>query len=188
MGAGSPSRRGYVIAVVIAVIGVVIGVSGLLRGLSQLSDRVEAFQRVDVPGTDTLSFSGPGDFTVYYEATSLGLAEGETVSLPAVDISLESEGDKASVELAKYSGNLTYTVGGYEGVAVATFHIDRPGTYKMTAKAALAPGIGQLAVGKGLGSSFARALLPGLILLLALLTAIILTVVTAVRRHRARGQ
>jgi len=179
------SRRGYAVAGIIALLGLVIGLAGLVRGFGALSDRVDAFQRVDVPGTGEVQFTEAGDFTLYYEAAGVS-ADDASTAVPSVQIGIVSaQGDKP-VSLDKYGGSATYSFGGHEGRAVATFHIADPGTYVVASAADIEPGSAQLAVGGGLGAGFAQIILPALVLVLALLAAVVLAIVTAVRRHRAR--
>lgn len=178
-----PSRRGYLIAAVIAVVGLVFGGGAVLRGFARLTDTVDAFQRVDVPGGGALSFDTAGDFTIYYETAGGARA---TAALPPVQLGLEAREGGEAVTLSEYAGSLTYGVGERQGEAVATFHVDAPGAYVLTTDAPLAPGIARMAVGRGIGGQFAQSLVGGLALALALVVAVILAGVTAVRRRRAR--
>lgn len=174
-----PSRRGYLIAAIVAVLGLIIGVGGLVRGMGQLSDDVDAFDRVDLPGSGTVRFATAGHYTLYYEATG-------ATEVPPFRVVLQAPSGEP-VQLTEYRGSFDYSTGDHEGTAVATFHIDTPGPYDLASEASIPPGIGQLAVGKGLGGNLAQTLVPGLVLFLALITAATLAVVTAVRRRRARG-
>ena len=181
-----PSRRGYAIASLIAVLGLMIGVSGLVRGFGELSDRVDSFQRVEVPGNGRFEFAKAGDFTVYYETSGTGGGEVVTVSLPPVRVTLVPEPGGAPIPIQEYGGSFDYSVGGHYGTALATFRIDTPGTYVLTAEAEIPPGAAQLAIGKGLGGTLARTIIPGIFLGVALIAAAIVAVVTAIRRRRAR--
>lgn len=184
--ASAPSKRGYVIAAILAVLGLTFGGGGLLVGLNQVSDKVDGFQRIDVPGSGAVRFTAPGEFTVYYEATGTTADGGVNVSLPPVQILLTGGEGGEPVRLSEYEGSLNYDVGGHEGFAVATFRIDTPGTYVLAGDATIAPGIAQLAVGHGLGGDLVQTILPGLVLFLAFLAAAIVAIVTFVRRRRAR--
>jgi hypothetical protein len=175
-----PSRRGYVIAAVIAAVGLVFGLGGLARGISDLSAEVDAFDRVDVPGQGAIRFETPGNYTLYYESAVANV-------VPPFRAVLEGP-DGEPVELTAYEGSFDYTVGGHNGTAVATFRIETPGTYDLHAMGSVPAGSGQLAVGKGLGGHLARTLVPGLILFVAMVAAAVLAIVTAVRRRRSRRQ
>lgn len=180
-----PSRRGYFVAGLIAAIGLLLGALGLVRGFGALSDRVDGFERVDVPGQAGLTFDTTGDFTLYYEASGTsGAASNDT--LPAVEVLLEPAGGGDPVPIEEYGGSVTYSVGGHEGRAVGTFHIDAPGDYTLSSDASLNPGFAQLAVGTSLRGPLAQVFLSGLILFVAFAAAVVVSVVTAVRRRRAR--
>ncbi|MDQ4069767.1 MAG: hypothetical protein M3203_09920 [Actinomycetota bacterium] len=182
-----PSRRGYVVAAVLALVGLVVGVGGLVRGFTQLSDTVDRFPRMDVPGSARFDFAAPGDFTLYYE--SAGAADGVvTVSLPPVQVALTAEQGGQVVSLEEYEGSFDYSVGGRDGTALATFRIDTPGTYVLTADAPVPPGAARLAIGKGLGGALAQTVVPGLFLAGALIAAAVVAIATAVRRRRAANR
>lgn len=174
----APTRRGYAIAAVLAVVGLVIGLGGLLGGIGDLSAEVDAFQRVDVPGRGTVRFSSAGDYTLYYE-TVLGGGR------PAFRTVLEGP-DGELVQMTEYTGSFDYSVGGHDGSAIATFSIETPGTYELHAMASAPAGSGRLAVGKGLGGHLAKTLAPALVGFLTLMTAAALAIVTAARRRTAR--
>lgn len=181
-----PSRRGYLVASLIAVAALLIGGIGIIRSFGVVSDRVGAFHRVDVPGSEVLDFYEAGDYTLYYEAAGITGDAEATAALPPVRVLLEPADGGQPVTLEEYGGSLTYSAGGHDGRALATFHIDRPGSYKLSSDAEIMAGQAQLAVGEGLGSPLARVFLWGAVLLVAFLAALVLSVVTAVRRSRAR--
>ena len=88
--------------------------------------------------------------------------------------------------MTAYSGSFEYSVGGYDGSAIATFSIEAPGSYELRSESQSSLGTtGQLAVGKGLGGHLARTLVPALFLFTAFVAAVIVAVVTGVRRRRA---
>ncbi|MFN2505853.1 MAG: hypothetical protein ABR540_16765 [Acidimicrobiales bacterium] len=180
-----PSRRGYFVAGLIAVIGLLLGGIGLVRGFGALSDRVDEFERVEVPGAAGLTFDTAGDFTLYFEAPGTSDATSND-ALPAVQVLLEPAGGGDPVPIKAYGGSVTYTVGGHEGRAVGTFHIDAPGDYKLSSDASISPGFAQIAVGTSLRGPLAQLFLSGLILFVAFAAAVVVSVVTAVRRRRAR--
>ena len=179
-----PSRAGYAIAAVIAVVGAVIAIVGVVNSFRTFADRVDAFQRVNAPGTGQVTFAEAGDFTLYYEAPGVS---GDGGVVPAMDIVLVAAPAGPPVQLSRYGGRFTYTVSGHEGTAIATFHIGSPGRYVLTSTADSARLFGQLAVGKSLGSALAGLLVPILLAFAAFGTAAVLAIVTAVKRSRRRS-
>ena len=149
-----------------------------------MSDRVETFQRVEVPGTSEVSFDKAGDFTLYFEAFGVSGDEGAS-AVPSMEIGLEPAQGDTPVTLERYSGTATYKLSGHEGRALATFHVE-PGTYLLTSTADAEPGSVQLAVGGGLGAGLVQLIVPGIILVIALIGAVVLAIVTAIRRSRSR--
>ena len=173
----TPSRRGYLVAALTAVFGLVFGVGGLILGVNQLSSEVDGFDRVSMPGQGSVTFEAPGDYTLYYES----LGGGQVQPFQALLASPSGE----RVPMTAYEGSFDYSVGKYDGTAVATFHIDKAGTYDLRSESLAPVGSGQLAVGKGLGGHLASTLIPGLILFVAFVTATVVASVTAVRRRRS---
>lgn len=181
-----PSRAGYVVAAAIALLGVIVGVAGIVVGFRSLSDQVDAFQRVSVPGSGTVTFGAAGDLTIYYEARGASQSDGGT-PVPPLQIRMVRQPGGDPLPIQDYGGSVNYSVGGHEGTAVATVRVDRPGTYELTGAANLPAGTARLAVGKSLGGVLARTLLPMLVIFVALGGAAVLAIVTAVRRRRARA-
>lgn len=142
--------------------------TGIVLGVNALSDRVNGFQRVNVPGTGVVTFDDGGDYTMYYE-TAGGLGDyaiyfdvvgvtGDSSVTPTLTVNLEPAPDNSTAQkpsLDPYAGSFTYSVGDHNGLAIATFDIDEPGSYALTSTGSLESGTGRLAVGKGSGARLA---------------------------------
>lgn len=159
---GAPKRRswiGYVAGGVIFAAAATIAILVAVFGFKGMVDRVDELQRA--PATEAgaaVTLTEPGGYTVYYEAPGVNDAPGR---LPGVAV--QPLDGAAPVTVRDYSSDFTYDFGGHEGVAVATFRLDRPGRYRLRASGGA--GGGELAVGRaigdGLGRAFARAVVIG---------------------------
>jgi hypothetical protein len=180
------SRGGYVLAAVLFVLSVAIGVGGVVAAAQALSDRVDGFQRVGVPGSAQVHLDRAGSYTFYYEAVGLGNEEETGVSLPPVQLSLKAVDGGAPVAVDRYRGSFNYSIGGYEGFAVATARIDRPGTYHLRTEATIEPGIADVAIGRSLARGLAGTLVAAFAAFGTFVAAVVIAIVTAVRRRDAR--
>lgn len=181
-----PARRppvGYWIAAALFVLAVACGVLAGV-GFASLGRQIDSFQRVQVPGQTTVTFSKPGGYLIFFEGPGFGglSATGK------VPLSILSDASGQQVSIAPLSGTQeTYTLGGRSGQAVASFTITTPGRYVVHAGAPSNPAPSDIAFGHGIGSTLTVAILGFVFGLLALLAAIAVTIVTAVlRRRRAR--
>ncbi len=183
---GPPARRrrvGYWIAAALFVLAVALGVLAGV-GFSSLVRQVDSFQRVQVPGQATVTFSKPGGYLVYLE----GPGFGGLSSTGQVPLSMHSDASGRQVSLGSLSGvQETYTLGSHSGQAVASFTITAPGRYVVNAGTPSDPAPTDIAFGHGIGSALALAIV-GLVLgILALVAAVIVGIITAVVRSR-RGR
>src|SRR5688572_24740537 len=97
-----PSGWWYVFAGLLGVGGVVLAFVVGIGAASTYSDTIDDFQRVDVPGSDTVRLEA-GDYTVYHEYFG---ADDEFGSSPNVDVSITGP-DGDSVPLDGYTGSFT---------------------------------------------------------------------------------
>ena len=165
-----------VLSAVIAIVWFVVGLVGLIN-------RIDDFQRVDVPGTATVFFSDPGGYTLYDESPGAGL---QGAFLSPLTVSLVPAVGGEPVAFDAYDGELTYSFGDHSGRAVATFEIDAPGPYELTADSSVF-GAGPVAVGRGIGGRLALAIaVPFIIGGLGVSAGAAVALVTGVRRSRAK--
>jgi hypothetical protein len=157
---------------------------GLFLELLTLTRDVQQFQRVPIPGQAEVSFTAPGSYTLYFEAP--GPAEDLTGGSFNVSLrSVNASGGKA-VPIRPNDGVETYNIAGHSGRAVATFRIDTPGRFLLSADN-LQPQVDQANVAVGRGTDESPVLLrttPAV--LVVSLGGVVLAAVVAVRRNRPR--
>jgi hypothetical protein len=173
-----PSIAGYVIAVVVAVGGIALGIVLIISGIRSYIDKVEGFERVDVPGSAEVSLGDAGGYSLYFERPGLDNDD----PLPRISVSVTAP-DGSAVDLDRYSSDVSYSVSGFDGRGAFTFHADEPGAYRVRTDGAG----GEVAVGRGIGARFAGAVVAGVgTLLLAPVLAGVLALLTFLRRSRAK--
>jgi len=174
----------YWVAGAAAVAAVVwFGLSFFL-GIRSIVRQVEGFQRVPIPGQAEVSFDEPGGYTLYYEGP--GVSDDQP-TVPRLNVKLAPVGGGELIPIRHYGTPITYDFVGHSGRAVGSFRIEAPGRFVVQTQAEPFEGQANVSVGPGIGRVIVRPLIPafagGLILLLA---GVVLAVVVAVRRGRAR--
>jgi hypothetical protein len=173
------SRAGYRIGGGLVVVGVLGAVLWLVGSLIGIDNDVDDFQRVPVPGEATVQLEAR-KYVVYYESST---AE-EVVSPFRIAIANARTGAPLAIE--SYDASLTYSMFGHEGSAQATVSPAHAGAY------AVRTGDGQtsgasVAFGRSLAWPILRAILGTFAIGVLLVgSGVVLIVVTAVRRSRAR--
>jgi hypothetical protein len=177
-----PSRAWYWVSAAFLVGAVALIVLAVVSGVSMIS-MVNGFQRVKVPGQAEVTFAEPGGYTLYFEGPGIS----DAADTPTVHIDLEATSPGPPPSMNDYVGDVTYSLSGHEGRAVATIQIPQPGTYLLSAGEPTGPGVTDVAVGRGATRSIVNVVVFGLIAFLLLLPAgLAIGIVTAVRRRRAR--
>lgn len=151
----------------------------------QLSDDVDALQRVSVPGEGTIDLDSPGEFRLYVEGTGssapLGTLDRSAVTIESV------EPDSTPLDLRSVPLDENYDFGGPAGRSAFAFTVDDPGEYLVTVTDA-PPDVSNVAVGPRLdllgaiGSVFVAIFVPIGVGGLFVLAGGIVLIVTAVRR------
>ena len=153
---GTPKRRWWPGSAVGGVIFLAAATAAILiaiYGFKGMIGRVDELQRVPASEAGAaVTLTEPGGYTIYYEAPGVNESPGR---LPSVAV--QPVDGAAPVEVRDYSSEFTYDFGGHEGVAVATFRLERPGRYRLRASGGGAGG-GELAVGRAIGDGVGRAL------------------------------
>jgi hypothetical protein len=176
---GGPSKAWYWVAGVVGVLAVGVGAFLMVAAFVGYFDRIDDFQRVEVPGGGEVAFEDPGGYTVYFEAP--GAADREA---PRINVSMTSRDGGEPVELRDYTSTVTYTTGEREGTAFQSFRIDEPGVYTVTARG---EAVGELAFGRGLGLGPIRRMLAGVVVAgTGVLAAAGLVLYVALKRIGAR--
>lgn len=181
-----PSAAGYWIAGVVIAIGAVVAVVWFIAGISDLFGAVDDYPRFRVPG----SISAPldaGDYKVFAEYP--GASNGIDGVFRVGDVTVVDE-NGSQIRVSSSITEQTYSWNGHEGRSIAEFTAPRTGDYTISAaEPASRSGLSNVtvAVGKGIEASSVLSLIAAAGLGgLSLLIGIVLIVVTAVRRGRAR--
>lgn len=180
--AGKPvGAGGYWLGSVLMVIGVVVAIVVFVVGVSRAVDAFAFPDVVDAAGE--VWIDDPGGKVIFVVGPEP--AGGSFVAVPGLSVT-DPDGD--SVRTAHYDGSRSttevdeWTGTTREAIAVATFHADQPGRYRLTAMN-IAPG-STLGVGEGFDGNFALLTLGVIGGGLAVLVGLVVVIMTAVRRHR----
>jgi hypothetical protein len=179
-----PSFVWYGVAAVIAVATVIVGVAVIVGGIVRYDQRIDDFQRVDVPGSGKLTFTDVGGYTAYFETPY----DCTSTCAPELAIDIEPVDSSAVVRVGDYDGSFTYDDGDRHGEAVATLHIPEPGRYRIDVADVSESGVrGRLAVGRSVGRLIVEGVLGGTaIMALGVLLAGGLVLLVGVRRVAAK--
>lgn len=165
-----PSARWYFIVIVIGFAISVIGPVVIVTSAIKFVDKIDDFQRVDVPGTGTVLLEA-GSYTVYAEGSGTGRV---TIRQP----------NEQLVELRPYSGEISYDVSNHDGRALFSFRAGVTGRYFI---ATTGPAGAVIAIGPGLGSGLVAGILAGIGLILAgIAFAVVGSIVVGAKRRRSR--
>ena len=173
------SRAGYWIGGGLVVAGLLGAVLWFVSALAGIDNDVDDFQRVPVPGEATVQLEAR-KYVVYYES----LTAEEVV--PPFKIAIADARTGTPVAIEPYGTSLTYSVSGHEGSAQATVTPAHAGAYAVRTDDGETSGA-SVALGRSLAWPILRGIL-GTFAIGGLLagSGVILLVVTAVRRSRAR--
>jgi len=183
-----PSRWYYGLAVLVLCAGVGIFVFLLIKGLSEITDKLT---QMEAPGTAEMTFSEAGKYTIFYERRSVinGKVYDTGDKLSGLWCTVVSKETGEPVQLTQSSVNTRYTFGDRSGVSVLDFNIEKPGVYEVSAKYPDNPN-GQkvaLAVGTGVTGKIVGTALGGVAVMLgSFALAILIGVLTFVKRRRAK--
>jgi hypothetical protein len=192
VGAGEvrPSVWWFVVAGGLALAGVVGAIVLWVTGVMRLTDRVDDFTRIDVPGSGEVSIDDPGGYSIYHEYFGAG-ADGyddddfgdNFEPTPGVTV---TDPSGAEVRLRPYTTSVTYDFGGHEGEGVFTFDAEQAGTYEVTTTGDSISS-STIAVGPGIGRGLVSSIVGGFVVgAIGVIGGIVLAIVTGVRRGRSR--
>lgn len=172
-------RRGYGLAVMVAIIGALAAAVWAVTGYLDQIQRPDQFARTEIPGTAAVAITQAGLHVVYVE--SAGPAD-----LTAADLTVIGPSG-APVEARPYTLDLRYDVPGTPGqvgTAVAAFTADRTGTYQVGTQV-IATDQQTLAVGDDLAPEVLRTVaVPSTIGIAVVLAGLGLALVTWIRDER----
>ena len=169
-------RGGYVVAALIGVVGLALAVAWGATAYASMQGQIDDLARTGIPGRVTVDVATPGGRVVYYE----GVGE---MPLVALDVRVLGP-DGEAVHVGTYGADLRYDApGGLIGHAVGTFDATSAGSYVVVSGGS-APLGATLAVGRSIPASTFVAIIGAVLLALASIgTAVVVTIVTAVRRR-----
>ncbi|CAN5527678.1 hypothetical protein BH18ACT1_BH18ACT1_11980 [soil metagenome] len=186
------SVAGYVLAPILALLLLGGGIALIVVGVTSYNDRIEDFQRFELQGVPgSVELDDTGGYSVYFEPDDDGVGLSSAYRDPPVLVQVRDAGGEP-VDVEEYDSEVTYEVSGRRGVGLYTFSADEPGTYTITVAGAsggvgAAEGLGDIAVGRGIGTRLAGSLVAGISLLaLGPLVGALLAIATFLRRSRAR--
>ena len=181
-----PGRKWYVVAALIFAVGfAVFGVFLFLR----IRDLTESFQQVVVPGSAEIAVDEPGRWTIYHETG--GSIDGTyygSSDLTGLQVVVTSPTGQ-TLDLVPPGVDESYTIGGRRGVAIFRFQAPQPGSYRLEASypSGQADNAGVLTVGKGFTWGIVWTVLGAIAIAMAsFCLALLMAVVTFVKRYRAR--
>jgi hypothetical protein len=129
-----PSGWFYLLAALVLMGGIAGFVLVVFNGLADLSG---GLTQVVVPGSEELTFSKVGDYTVFHEYKSI---RGNRVysmtpgGLAGLQCRLVSKATGKEIPLAPTSMTSTYSMGSRSGIGVFDFNIESPGKYLFSAQ------------------------------------------------------
>ncbi|MBL1075858.1 hypothetical protein JK358_15790 [Nocardia sp. 2] len=168
----TPPAWWFAVGALLIVVGVVGAIALAVSSFTGMSDKIDGFQRVAIPGSGTVQLES-GSYTVYIEGP-----DGATGSV------LITAPDGSEVTLEPYSSKVTYSFGGHDGEAEFSFQATQSGTYDVTTEG---PSGSNIAIGEGLGGGIVGSVLGALALGLGgLFLGIIVLIVTAVKRSGSK--
>lgn len=167
------STKGYWIGGGLIILGGALAVLWLVISFVRLDDQIDEFERVPVPGEQTVRLE-PRKYIVYFE----GFAAGELTIADA------DSGDDVAIQ--PYDGSLEYSFGERDGSAQGTVTPQRAGDYVVTTGSEEAGSGAAVALGESIATPLLRMVI-GTIAIGGLLVfaGVIMLVVTAIRRSRA---
>jgi hypothetical protein len=190
-----PSAWWYAAAAGVAAAGLVAGGVVIGRTAIGYGDRIDGFDRVEVPGTMEVELRGTGGYSIYHEyegAFDEDQAFGEDldprdlllVPRPTVTVTGPS-GDE--VPLEGYETKVSYDADTHEGIGLYTFRVDDPGTYEVVASGDTAPTGSVIAVGRGVSTGVITGVITGLLVgFVGVVAGVVIAIVLMVRRGRNR--
>jgi hypothetical protein len=176
-----PSSAWYWVAGILAVVGVVGAIVFSVVIVKDAVDSVDDWPRVSVPGSEEVVLDA-GGHTLYLEYPGAG-DYYTFVDPPDVEIT-DPDGDP--VVVMPTTVRESYSWSGHSGVSFARFHADSDGLYEVEVRSE-PRGTQEVAIGEGIDGRIALAVLGGMAIGgLSVLVALIIAIVTAVRRGKEK--
>lgn len=179
-----PSRHWYWLAAGPGAVAVVLILLAIV-GFVSFNQQISSFPRVQVPGRGTLTFTGTGQYLVYFEGPGFGSAAPS--SSGSVPLLLQSQATGQQVPISKLQNQTDfYNLGGHSGTAVGSFTIVTAGRYTLDAGQPTNSSLKDIAVGRGFAASLIASVVEVVIGVLALIAGAVAAVIITVRRSLYR--
>jgi hypothetical protein len=178
-----PGGVWYAIGIILIVIAAIGAIVIWVLGVKNISDTVDNFARYRAPGARVLTFKSGGTFTVYYEGTE------DRNNVPNLDITVTDEAGKALTVQRGDIPDVSFSVNGHAGVAVAKVRIPAAGRYTIDVET---PGSNRpfdVSVGKGVLGKLVPFILGGFAFGFVLgVLGVVTLIVTGVKRGRRKRE
>ena len=182
MGKVKPSGWWFALAGLIPVAGIIVAVIIFAMGMVAYVDRIEDFERVEVPGSETITLR-EGDYSVYQEYA--GAADDGSGTYGAASVSISGPSGE-EVDLDPYDSRVTYSASDDEGIAMSSFRADTSGEYTVSTEG---PTSMTIAIGPGLGRGIVSTVVGALAVAgLSVLAGVVIAVVVGIRRSQNRSR
>jgi hypothetical protein len=176
-----PSAGWYGLGAALAVGGIILAIVIIVRTAIGFTDRIDDFQRIDVPGSDTVTLD-TGGYSIYHEYFGADDGGSGDYLNPEVSVSVTAP-DGSDVDLESYDSSVTYYSGEHEGVAIYSFEADEAGEYQVSIDGSL----GEIAVGRGLGSGIVGGVIAAIASgAIGVLGGLVVILIVAIGRSRER--
>jgi len=175
-----PSKWWFGAAALIAGAGIVAAIVIVVLGAVDYAERIEDFDRADVPATLQVEINRPGGYSIYHEYSG-AFDEVTSVRDPTVTV---TDPSGAAVDLDTYDSVVTYTTSDYEGEGLFTFEADEAGTYQVRGEGVAGSGV---AVGRGLGRGLSPYIWASVVVgFLGVAGGAVIAIVVGVKRGQSR--
>ena len=178
-----PGKIFYGVSLLILVMGSIIGGIIVMAGWSWV------YERVTVPGTNTIELNEPGNYIIFFEHKSM--VDGklvETDNINGLVSTLRNIETGEVIELDEPSWNTTYSIAGNEGEGIFSFGIDEIGKYEL--ESWYEDGEGEearLVISKGIGMLIRPVILSVVVFLVFAGVAITIFIVTRIQRVKSKN-
>jgi hypothetical protein len=175
-----PSKWWFGAAALVAVAAIVAAIVIAVLGVVDYAERIENFDRADVPATLEVEITRPGGYSIYHEYSG-AFDDVTDVREPTVTV---TDPSGAAVDLDTYDSVVTYSSSDHEGQGLFTFDAEEAGTYQVTAEGVAGSGV---AVGRGLGRGLSPYIGGSVVVgLLGLVVGGVMAIVVGVKRSQSR--
>jgi hypothetical protein len=180
-----PSARWYLVGAALIVLCAAVAAAQIVSSFRGEAAGVAGMGRVAVPGFQQLYLAQPQTYTIYYETPGAPHRPFQPLQVQISD----PQGNSVEVHAYPASRVETYQFDGFNGTALGTFRVERPGLYDVSTTSDQPETGAQIAVGNvGVGSFVLGILAWGLFAAAGCGLGALVAALTFIRRLRARGR